>query len=314
MADFLHARRDFDQLLRLVADERRLDPMLVEKDYWIMHCLWGLQAQGFRFELKGGTSLSKGFGVIHRFSEDIDIRIEPPDGMDVKTGRNQDKPAHVSSRRAYYDELAARISIPGIDRVERDIQFDDDKMRSAGIRLIYTPSAAALAGVKDGILLELGFDDTAPNRSVTISSWALDVADQQGVDVFDNRAIAVPCYAPTHTFVEKLQTISTKYRRLGEAKEFPANFLRHYYDVYCLLGLDEVRDFMQKPAYQERKAQRFRTGDELVIARNPAFTLADSEQRERFTQEYRKTEALYYQGQPNFAAVVARIHQYIDVM
>ena len=90
MADFLHDRRDFDQLLAVVADERGLDPMLVEKDYWIMHCLWGLQAQGFQFQLKGGTSLSKGFGVIHRFSEDIDIRIEPPPGMDVKIGRNQD--------------------------------------------------------------------------------------------------------------------------------------------------------------------------------------------------------------------------------
>lgn len=66
MADFLHERRDFDQLLALVADERGLAPVLVEKDYWIMHCLWGLQAQGLRFELKGGTSLSKGFGVIHR--------------------------------------------------------------------------------------------------------------------------------------------------------------------------------------------------------------------------------------------------------
>ncbi|MEO5655915.1 MAG: nucleotidyl transferase AbiEii/AbiGii toxin family protein [Nitrosospira sp.] len=93
MPDLLHARRDFDQLLALVADEHGLDPMLVEKDYWIMHCLWGLQAQGFQFELKGGASLSKGFGVIHRFSEDIDIRIEPLDGMDVKAGRNQDKPA-----------------------------------------------------------------------------------------------------------------------------------------------------------------------------------------------------------------------------
>ncbi|WP_425485263.1 nucleotidyl transferase AbiEii/AbiGii toxin family protein [Burkholderia guangdongensis] len=40
-----------------------------------MQCLWGLQAQGFQFELKGGTSLSKGFGIIHRFSEDIDIRM-----------------------------------------------------------------------------------------------------------------------------------------------------------------------------------------------------------------------------------------------
>ena len=288
--------------------------MLVEKDYWIMHCLWGLQAQGFQFELKGGTSLSKGFGVIHRFSEDIDIRIEPPYGMDVKIGRNQDKPAHVESRRAYYDELAARISIPGVERVERDTQFDDDKMRSAGIRLVYTPRAAALAGVKDGILLELGFDDTAPNRSVTISSWALDAATARGVNVTDNRATAVPCYAPTHTFVEKLQTISTKYRRLGEAQAFPANFLRHYYDVYCLLGLQEVQDFMRESAYEERKAQRFRTGDEQAIARNPAFVLADAEQRQRFAKEYRKTAALYYQGQPDFEVLVERIHQHIDVM
>ena len=127
MADFLHERRDFDQLLAVVANERSLDPMLVEKDYWIMHSLWGLQAQGFVFELKGGTSLSKGFGVIHRFSEDIDIRIEPPADMDVKTGRNQDKSAHIDSRRAYYDELSKRIRIPGIESVERDTFFDDEK-------------------------------------------------------------------------------------------------------------------------------------------------------------------------------------------
>lgn len=314
MPDFLHDRKDFGQLLALVADERGLDPVLVEKDYWIMHVLWGLQAQGFRFELKGGTSLSKGFGVIHRFSEDIDIRIDPPADMDVKIGRNQNKPAHVASRRAYYDELAARIHIRGIVGVERDAQFDDDKMRSAGIRLIYAPRAAALAGIKDGILLELGFDDTAPNRPVTVSSWALDAALARGVEVADNRAVDVPCYAPTHTFVEKLQTISTKYRRLDEARAFPANFLRHYYDVYCLLGLEEVQAFVRTPAYTERKTQRFRTGDEQVIAHNPAFVLADLEQRERFALEYRKTEALYYQGQPDFEELLARIHQYVDVL
>ena len=314
MVEFLHERRDFDQLLAVVANDRGLDPMLVEKDYWIMHGLWGLQAQGFVFELKGGTSLSKGFGVIHRFSEDIDIRIEPPAGMDVKIGRNHDKPAHIASRQVYYDALARRIRIPGIDNVKRDTFFDDDKMRSAGIRLSYTSRVATLAGVKDGILLELGFDDTAPNRPVTISSWALDFAMDRNVPVFDNRAMDVPCYAPTHTFVEKLQTISTKYRRLAEAQAFPANFLRHYYDVYCLLGLQEVQDFMRESAYEERKAQRFRTGDEQVIAQNQAFILSDPVQRQRFAQEYRKTAALYYQGQPDFDALLTRIHQHINVM
>jgi hypothetical protein len=138
-------------MLALVADERGLDPMLVEKDYWIMHCLWGLQAQSFQFELKGGTSLSKGFGVIHRFSEEIDIRIEPPAGMDVKTGRNQDTPAHVASRRAYYDELAARILIPGVDSVERDTQLDDDCARQElGTGLPVTRCRPVTAGAAAG--------------------------------------------------------------------------------------------------------------------------------------------------------------------
>ncbi len=314
MAEFLHERRDFDQLLAVVANDRELDPMLVEKDYWIMHCLWGLQSQGFVFELKGGTSLSKGFGVIHRFSEDIDIRIEPPAGIDVKTGRNQDKPAHIASRRAYYDELSKRIRIPGIESVERDTFFDDEKMRSAGIRLVYSPRTATVSGLKDGILLELGFDDTAPNRPVTISSWALDFAMSQNVKVIDNRAVDVLCYSPTHTFVEKLQTISTKYRRLPESQKFPGNFLRHYYDVYCLLDLPEVQDFMKRQAYQDRKIERFRSDDELVIAKNPAFTLKNSEQRDLFAREYKKSSALYYQGQPDFDQILERIGKHLNSM
>lgn len=255
MPEFLHDRKDFGDLLAVVADERSLDPTLVEKDYWIMHCLCGLRTQGFNFELKGGTSLSKGFGVIHRFSEDIDIRIEPPKELDVKAGRNHDKAAHVASRRAFYDWLAAEIKIPGIVQVARDDDFDDEKMRSGGVRLSYAARSAPLAGVKDGILLELGFDDTAPNRPVTISSWAWDTASARGISVADNRAVDVPCYAPTHTFVEKLQTISTKYRKLGEAKAFPANFLRHYYDVYCLLQLDEIQAFMQDPVLPLTQSQ-----------------------------------------------------------
>jgi hypothetical protein len=312
--DFLHDHRDFKDLLAVVADSLSVDPILVEKDYWIMHVLWGLKAQGFVFEMKGGTSLSKGFGVIHRFSEDIDIRIEPPAGIDVKAGRNHDKPEHISSRRAYYEELARRIRIPGVVGVERDALFDDEKMRSAGIRLSYPTGVNPIAGIKNGVLLEVGFDDTAPNRPVTISSWALDFARERGLQMVDNRAVDVPCYAPTHTFVEKLQTISTKYRRLSETTKFPANFLRHYYDVYCLLELEEVRGFLKTAAYQKRKAQRFRSGDEVVISQNPAFTLSDLNQRDLFAREYKVSSALYYRGQPSFDEVLARIGEYLDLM
>ena len=75
--------------------------------------------------MKGGTSLSKGHQAINRFSEDIDILIEPPSGHDVKTGRNQNKPAHIQTRRDFYDWLAQTIKIEGILKVERDTAFDD---------------------------------------------------------------------------------------------------------------------------------------------------------------------------------------------
>src|SRR6266581_2087519 len=69
---FLHQRDDFKALVETVADNEKInDPALVEKDYWIMHAVFGLKQLGLTFELKGGTSLSKGFGIIHRFSEDI---------------------------------------------------------------------------------------------------------------------------------------------------------------------------------------------------------------------------------------------------
>src|SRR5215468_10453131 len=145
-ADYLHNHRQFSDLIRIVADERAIDLALVEKDYWIMHCLYGLHQLGLTFELKGGTSLSKGFQIINRFSEDIDIRIEPPPGRDVKTGRNQTSPAQVKSRRDFYDWLAATIRIDGIDKVERDTAFDNKDFFSAGIRLFYKTVATTVAG------------------------------------------------------------------------------------------------------------------------------------------------------------------------
>ena len=91
MLDYLHNHSEFSTLIRTLEHTMQIEYSLIEKDYWIMHSLYSLKNQGFNFELKGGTSLSKGFGIIHRFSEDIDIRINPPDKLNVKTGRNHKK-------------------------------------------------------------------------------------------------------------------------------------------------------------------------------------------------------------------------------
>ena len=301
---FLHQLPVFAELVEQLAQSLTVNPYLIEKDYWLMHCLWSLRHQGWQFELKGGTSLSKGYGVIERFSEDIDIRFEPPPDMELKTGKNHDKPAHMAARKAFFDWLAAEIRIPGLLGVRRDSGFDDTRYRNGGIVLNYPSVTQPLPGVKDGILLEVGFDLTAPNAPRTISSWTLDAARTANLPVVDNRAVDIPCYAQGYTFVEKLQTVSTKFRNQQETGNFAKNFLRHYYDIYCLLGQGEVQAFIGSPAYHAHKKLRFPKADNQHIASNEAFLLSDPAVRTLYTTKYRETAALYHAGQVDRKSVV----------
>ena len=310
--DYLHNHPQFADLIRIVAAEKGVDPALVEKDYWIMHCLYGLQKLGLTFQLKGGTSLSKGHKVIDRFSEDIDILIEPPADQDVKIGPNHNKPAHIESRRRFYNWLAnVKIRIDGIERVERDTAFDNDRLTSAGIRLFYPTHVEAMAGLKEGVLLEAGFDRVAPNEPKDISSWLYDYAAEK-VPLIDSRAKQVPCYDPGHTFVEKLQTISTKYRQQQADKTFPINFMRHYYDVYSLLHRLDVQAFIGTEAYEAHKERRFRGGDNKNIAENQAFVLADPVTRAAYAKAFAASTALYYGKKPTFEQVHGKITEWID--
>lgn len=313
MPDFLHNRRDFPQLLRIVAEERNILPALIEKDYWIMHTLYGLQCNGFEFELKGGTSLSKGFGIIHRFSEDIDIHIKPRPERHVVGNPKNVKPSAVKSRHDYYDWLARNIVIDGISGIVRDVEFDDTRYyRSGGIRLNYRSHSGSLDGLKDGILLEAGFAKVTPNRGSDISSWAYEKAVASGVDCTDNRALGVACYEPGYTLVEKLQTITTKFRyEQHHGVELP-NLMRQYYDVASLLADPDVQAFVGSDAYHGHKAAHFSNADlETPIAENQAFLLQDPAMRERFRGRYLRTASLYYQGQPDFQLLLDTVAQWL---
>lgn len=313
MPDFLHNHKDFPALLRIVADERNILPGLVEKDYWIMHTLYGLQQNGFEFELKGGTSLSKGYGIIHRFSEDIDIHIKPPADRKINENPNNTKVGTIEARKAFYDWLTGNIKIEGIINAKRDTAFDNTKSYlSGGIRLYYETFTDPIDGVKEGILLEAGFDKVTPNNKVTISSWAYEKAIESKVPVIDNRAIDTACYHPGYTFVEKLQTIATKFRNEQDDRKERLNLMRQYYDVHSLLQDPSVQEFIGTPEYLQHKADRFPKVDfEIPISENQAFLLTENGLRENFTARYQKTAALYYNGQPPFEDLLATIAMWL---
>lgn len=221
-----------------------------------------------------------------------------------------------AGRRNFYDWLNENISVKGIIGNVRDTDFDNPRTyMSGGIRLNYKTLTDPVAGLKEGILLEVGFDTVAPNQLVDISSWAYDHASSLGIVMIDNRALGIACYHPGYTFVEKLQTIATKFRKEQEGGSEGVNFMRQYYDVYCLLDSPEVLEFIGSDDYLAHKQRRFPAADSLIpIQSNQAFLLDDPKIRESFIKRYKATSGLYYNGQPDFNELTERMSKYLPLL
>jgi hypothetical protein len=305
MPKFVHELADARALFETLAEEMALLPNVIEKDYWVMHCLWGLKEQDFGFELKGGTSLSKGWSCIDRFSEDIDIRFEPPEGLNLKG----EKPAHIQARFEFYDSLAVKIEIPGTT-VERNLAYDDARAQNGGISLKYESHFPIAPALKPEVLLEVGFARTTPNEPRDITSWALERALSAGVDVIDNRATEVRCFNPEYTFVDKLQTICRRFRQhrdRNEEKDRPRQFMRHYYDLYKLLELERVREFVGTKEYEEYKKDKLRGLDAQEFAARTAFRITDDKTYRFFEQEFASIKDLLLSPGPTFKELMDRI-------
>ena len=84
--------------------------------------------------------------------------------------------------------MTDNIKIDGAESIMRDTNFDNNLYFSGGIRIKYNSNSPTLKGVKEGVLLEVGFDNTTPNTPVDISSWILDFALEKNIKVKDNSA------------------------------------------------------------------------------------------------------------------------------
>ncbi len=74
----LHEHDDFAAFITAAAAENQLPEVFVEKDYWITEILRVIATTlPDRAIFKGGTSLSKGWALLDRFSEDIDLFVDP---------------------------------------------------------------------------------------------------------------------------------------------------------------------------------------------------------------------------------------------
>jgi len=268
--NFVHDDAEFSDLVHIVATARRIAPALVEKDYWVTHTLWALLHQGFDVWFKGGTSLAKGFGLIERFSEDLDLKIEPgavPGLPSVSNWKSTSKAASIDRHR-YFVSLAKEIRVTAatVDLVPTA----DPSCRSAELRVHYPGQLLGDLGrsFRPFVLLEVGNARVVPSVAVDASSFVHEHLAHAGqaAGFLDNRPRCLRCVHPLVTLIEKLDAI----RRRFDNGAAPATFVRHFEDAAHVIAKAALL-----PALTEYRHPR-ELANEMLDHRQLAGTLSAS--------------------------------------
>ena len=233
--------KDRKELFELTGTKRGIPAALIEKDFWVCWILDKIftnenLSKGIVF--KGGTTLSKVFNVIERFSEDIDLIID----WRVLNTESPDKVRSNKRQSKYIDELreAARIYIeeqfyPALSSLlgsTCEVSIDGDKPLNIGIRypVSFPVSSTENTYNRSEVLLETGpVAESEPYDSFTITSYAA----EEFPDKFNKPTIQVKSLKAERTFWEKATILHVEAHRSAD-KTVPVRYSRHYYDMMSL--------------------------------------------------------------------------------
>ncbi len=229
---------DLAALVSRAADQLGLPLTDVEKDFWVTELLRSVArpADGGLCIFKGGTSLSKAYAIIERFSEDVDILVAPAEN--ASTGA-RDRLLKAVAERAVVDlGLSGRLAT-STKGVKRNITYE------------YPASYPDPGRLSAGVLLEMGIrGGPEPHEAREIASYVALAAEADGISAteFDEFAPAsVLTLRPERTLVEKLGLLHDRASRIADDPDGLAGQGRHVYDVYRLLQADTVREAIVEP-------------------------------------------------------------------
>jgi Nucleotidyl transferase AbiEii toxin, Type IV TA system len=206
----------------------------VEKDFWATELLRSIiataNAENSLAVFKGGTSLSKGYRLIERYSEDIDILLVPPEESGEAARHGILK--RIESAAAKHLGLAetAITVVRSTTGIKRDVRYPYKRRFELGI-------------LSEGLLLEMGVrGGPYPRVSMEVDSYVAQFAKytlKLPVQEFEEfEPVVVEILASERTLVEKLALLHDLASRFPEQSAIDAlgRAGRHYYDVYRLLG------------------------------------------------------------------------------
>lgn len=237
---------DRDALFHNTATKLGMNDAIVEKDFWVCfildyifrRCPWK-----DKLAFKGGTSLSKAYGLIERFSEDIDLILdwrvlgyEKEEPWKVRTNAGQDrfnKEANERAERFLKDEFLPVIAEELSSELRQPAIFYIDQDDSQTVKYKY-PSSFSDRAVLREIRLEIGaLAAWTPAELRQIGPYAA----EEYPSLFNQPSTQVLTVRPERTFWEKATILHREAFR-PEASEMPLRYSRHYYDLYRMARTD----------------------------------------------------------------------------
>ncbi|OFZ81375.1 MAG: hypothetical protein A2583_15915 [Bdellovibrionales bacterium RIFOXYD1_FULL_53_11] len=249
-------------------NETKIPFNMIEKDYWVvwtLERLFALDDLKDHLTFKGGTSLSKVYGIIERFSEDIDVSIER-EFLGFGDDKNPEKAPSRNKRHAMLEALSKACA----DYVQNKMAVDLRKGiaevlgTTKGWQLVVDttdPDAQTLnfeypsLSPKDGYIrpfvkIEMGArSEHWPVSQHKIRSYVKDALKEK---VHEDEVV-VRVLNAERTFWEKA-TILHQYAHLPETKEMPLRISRHFYDFFRLLNSDIKKKALSDVTLLERVA------------------------------------------------------------
>jgi hypothetical protein len=226
---------DFDQAILRAAEHFRdqgLRPAIIEKDYFVTEALRVIaQVAADKVIFKGGTSLSKGWNLIRRFSEDIDLFLDP-----LTFQPPLGKKAIDRELKNLRDSIGSH-TIGGFGRSDR---------------FSYEQRFGGPGEVASRVLLESGTaSGREPTSIVELRSFLAQFLQETGVSLGAEDESSFP-FRLLHfrrTFVEKLFAIHGKVELLKRDSTAIGSYARHYYDLSQLAERPEILAMLQSDEY-----------------------------------------------------------------
>jgi hypothetical protein len=324
---FQRSADDRALIIRETAARRGISPVMVEKDFWVSWILavsFGHREFGSQLVFKGGTSLSKVFGVIDRFSEDIDLSVSPVFlGIEEKEvhSRKQAEAQMKQLETACIERVRERF-LPELERVAREslgkcsgsgtwMEFQVDLATHSPVVLFHYPSTepTGFEYLKRAVKMEFGsLTDQRPVGVHPVKPWVAEAFEEHFADF----RCALVALELERTFWEKATILHSEYHR-DKSKPMRDRFSRHYSDMAALARHNIVRQALANPELARRVAEwkdcffpaRWARYD---LAKPGTFRLAPPDFRvAELESDYKSMHPMFLATPPPFANIMETV-------